>query len=158
MCGLNVNKTVFKLLHFANFFILDKIYLLDPPGVGAKNLQECLLIQLKRKKYTKQISNAIKITDEFWKILSSEVALSCLVNCLFGKNDLFVCWDLISKPFWPGQYQREILTQSTDKEVLIKLKQIEQDKMNDLNTDNIESAKKIVAGTARSMGIKVEKW
>ena len=34
---------------------------------------------------------------------------------------------LISKPFWPGQYQREILTQSTDKEVLIKLKQIEQD-------------------------------
>ena len=51
--------------------ILDKIYLLDPPGVGAKNLQECLLIQLKRKKYTKQISNAIKITehlfDEFSK-------------------------------------------------------------------------------------------
>lgn len=51
--------------------ILDKIYLLDPPGVGAKNLQECLLIQLKRKKYTKQIINAIKITenlfDEFSK-------------------------------------------------------------------------------------------
>ena len=44
--------------------ILDKIYLLDPPGVGAKNLQECLLIQLKRKKYTKQISNAIKITED----------------------------------------------------------------------------------------------
>ena len=37
------------------------------------------------------------------------------------------------------------------------IKQIAQDKMNDLNTDNIESAKKMVAGTARSMGIKVEK-
>ena len=36
------------------------------------------------------------------------------------------------------------------------IKQIAQDKMNDLNTDNIESAKKMVAGTARSMGIKVE--
>ena len=46
--------------------VLDKIYLLDPPGVGAKNLQECLLIQLKRKKYTKQISNAIKITEDLF--------------------------------------------------------------------------------------------
>ena len=46
--------------------IIDKIYLLDPPGVGAKNLQECLLIQLKRKKYTKQISNAIKITEDLF--------------------------------------------------------------------------------------------
>ena len=46
--------------------ILDKIYLLDPPGVGAKNLQECLLIQLKRKKYTKQISNAIKIIEDLF--------------------------------------------------------------------------------------------
>ena len=29
--------------------------------------------------------------------------------------------------------------------------------MNDLNTKNPESAEKMVAGTARSMGIKVEK-
>ena len=37
------------------------------------------------------------------------------------------------------------------------IKQIAQDKMNDLNTKDIESAKKMIAGTARSMGIKVEK-
>ncbi len=51
--------------------ILDKVYLLDPAGVGAKNLQECLILQLKRKKITKNISNAIRITenlfDEFSK-------------------------------------------------------------------------------------------
>ena len=51
--------------------ILDKIYLLDPAGIGAKNLQECLYLQLKRKKTTKNISNAIKIIkdlfDEFSK-------------------------------------------------------------------------------------------
>ena len=51
--------------------ILDKIYLLDPAGVGAKNLQECLYLQLKRKKTTKNISNAVKIIkdlfDEFSK-------------------------------------------------------------------------------------------
>ena len=37
------------------------------------------------------------------------------------------------------------------------INQIAQDKMNDLNTDKVESAKKMIAGTARSMGIKVEK-
>ena len=51
--------------------ILDKIYLLDPAGIGAKNLQECLYLQLKRKKTTKNVSNAVKIIkdlfDEFSK-------------------------------------------------------------------------------------------
>ena len=51
--------------------ILDKIYILDPAGIGAKNLQQCLYLQLKRKKTTKNISNAIKIIkdlfDEFSK-------------------------------------------------------------------------------------------
>jgi large subunit ribosomal protein L11 len=37
-----------------------------------------------------------------------------------------------------------------------QLEEIAKEKMDDLNTDNLESAKKIVAGTARSMGIKVE--
>jgi len=30
--------------------VLNKIHLLDPPGVGARDLQECLVLQLKRKK------------------------------------------------------------------------------------------------------------
>ena len=51
--------------------ILDKIYLLDPAGIGAKNLQQCLYLQLRRKKTTKNISNAVKIIkdlfDEFSK-------------------------------------------------------------------------------------------
>ena len=46
--------------------ILDKIYLLDPAGVGAKNLQQCLILQLKRKKLTKNISNALKITEDLF--------------------------------------------------------------------------------------------
>ncbi len=46
--------------------ILDKVYLLDPAGVGAKNLQQCLILQLKRKKLTKNISNALKITDDLF--------------------------------------------------------------------------------------------
>jgi len=37
-----------------------------------------------------------------------------------------------------------------------QVEQIAKDKLGDLNTDNVESAMKIVAGTARSMGINVE--
>ena len=51
--------------------ILDKIYLLDPAGIGAKDLQQCLLLQLKRKKINKNVSYATKIIkdlfDEFSK-------------------------------------------------------------------------------------------
>lgn len=34
--------------------------------------------------------------------------------------------------------------------------EIAKEKMGDLNTDNVEQAMKVVAGTARSMGVKVE--
>ena len=34
---------------------------------------------------------------------------------------------LISKPFWPGQFQREILTNSVEQEFLIRFKQLEKD-------------------------------
>ncbi len=34
---------------------------------------------------------------------------------------------LISKPFWPGQFQREVLTKSVEQEFLIRLKQLEKD-------------------------------
>lgn len=37
-----------------------------------------------------------------------------------------------------------------------QMEAIAKDKLDDLNTDNLESAKKIVAGVARSMGVKTE--
>jgi large subunit ribosomal protein L11 len=37
-----------------------------------------------------------------------------------------------------------------------KIEEIAKRKMPDLNTNNLESAVKIVAGTARSMGIEIE--
>ena len=51
-----------------------------------------------------------------------------------------------------GNTPREIAGNITAAQV----KKIAQDKMVDLNTEELEAAKKIVAGTARSMGIKVE--
>ncbi len=34
---------------------------------------------------------------------------------------------LVSKPFWPGQFQREVLAKSVEQEYLIRLKQLEKD-------------------------------
>lgn len=43
--------------------VLKKIHHLDPVGVGARNLQECLLIQLKRKEISVPIKLAIQILE-----------------------------------------------------------------------------------------------
>ena len=37
-----------------------------------------------------------------------------------------------------------------------QVEEIAKQKMADLNTDNLEQAVKVVAGTARSMGVKIE--
>jgi len=51
-----------------------------------------------------------------------------------------------------GKAGRESAGKLTREQVM----QIAKDKLADLNTDNVESAMKVVAGTARSMGIQVE--
>jgi RNA polymerase sigma-54 factor len=51
--------------------VLDKIKQFDPAGIGAKDLQECLLLQLKAKKVkTKDTFNAISILRSFMQELS----------------------------------------------------------------------------------------
>lgn len=52
-----------------------------------------------------------------------------------------------------GATPREIAGTLTD----AQLTKIAQEKLKDLNTEDLDAAKKIVAGTARSMGITVEK-
>ncbi|MEK7119364.1 MAG: 50S ribosomal protein L11, partial [Patescibacteria group bacterium] len=51
-----------------------------------------------------------------------------------------------------GKAGREIAGKLTKAQV----EQIAKDKLGDLNTDSVEAAMKIVAGTARSMGIEVD--
>ncbi|KRO90283.1 MAG: RNA polymerase sigma-54 factor [Cryomorphaceae bacterium BACL29 MAG-121220-bin8] len=48
--------------------ILKKIQILDPPGIGARNLKDCLIIQLKRKPITKPIVNAINILENNFEL------------------------------------------------------------------------------------------
>jgi RNA polymerase sigma-54 factor len=46
---------------------LKLIQSLDPAGVGARDLQECLLLQLERKTHTPEINIAITILDEYFE-------------------------------------------------------------------------------------------
>lgn len=52
--------------------VLSIVQDLDPSGVGARNLQECLLIQLKRKEETPNISLAIRIIGEVFDHFSKK--------------------------------------------------------------------------------------
>jgi RNA polymerase sigma-54 factor len=52
--------------------ILQVIHGMDPPGVGAANLQECLLIQLKRKEQTKVRTWAIRILEHYFDAFSKK--------------------------------------------------------------------------------------
>ncbi len=52
--------------------ILEIVQTLDPAGVGARNLQECLLIQLRRKTQTDSIALAITILDEYFEEFSKK--------------------------------------------------------------------------------------
>ena len=51
-----------------------------------------------------------------------------------------------------GETPREIVGSIT----MTQIEEIAKEKIDDLNTDNLEAAKKIVAGTAKSMGVKVK--
>ena len=56
------------------------------------------------------------------------VFLLFLIFVRISKGSLYKdFYYLISKPFWPGQFQREILINSVEQEFLIKLKQLEKD-------------------------------
>ncbi|MBX7243279.1 MAG: RNA polymerase factor sigma-54 [Bacteroidia bacterium] len=52
--------------------VLRKIQGLDPPGIGAQTLQECLILQLKRKHPTPETEYALRILNEHFEDLSKK--------------------------------------------------------------------------------------
>ncbi|HAK80804.1 MAG TPA: RNA polymerase sigma-54 factor [Runella sp.] len=54
-------------------FVLKKIQTFDPPGIGSRNLQECLLLQLDRKNASDNYVNyAIKIIEDYFDEFSKK--------------------------------------------------------------------------------------
>ncbi|GAB1416676.1 RNA polymerase factor sigma-54 [Paludibacter sp.] len=52
--------------------IISVIQEFDPPGVGAANLQECLKLQLERKKHTDKVDLALKIITDYFEEFSKK--------------------------------------------------------------------------------------
>ena len=69
--------------------ILKKIQGLDPAGVGARSLQECLLLQLKRKDEDRQsIFNASQIIKNEFELFSSKKYKKLIEKLNISDNDL----------------------------------------------------------------------
>ncbi len=77
--------------------VLKKIQGLDPPGIGAQSLQECLILQLKRKPVTPETQYALKILTDYFEDLSkkhfSKIRAKLGISELILKN----VYELITK-------------------------------------------------------------
>jgi len=51
---------------------LCEIRKLDPPGIGAHDLRDCLLLQLRRRKPQPTVNNAIEIIDSYFDLFSKK--------------------------------------------------------------------------------------
>lgn len=65
--------------------------------------------------------------------------------------------DMIKKALKIQKGAKDPLREKVGKLTKAQVKQIAEAKMEDLNANDLEAAMKIVAGTARSMGVEVEK-
>ena len=68
--------------------ILKTIHLLDPPGVGARNLRECLIIQLRKKNLSVAVNNAIEIVENHFDIFTKKHYQKIILKLSISENDL----------------------------------------------------------------------
>jgi len=92
-------------------------------------------------------------TSRWWHKKKSWILFGIFLFLVFvriSKGSLFKdFYYFISKPFWPGQFQKEVILKSIDQESLIKLKLLKKDNIrlreilslqNSSNNDNISAA------------------
>lgn len=68
--------------------VLKIIQDFDPSGIGARNLQECLMIQLKRKKETKDIDLAVTIVERYFNELTKKHYDKIIKKARITENEL----------------------------------------------------------------------
>tara|TARA_B110000238_G_C16143015_1_gene447518 strand:- start:3244 stop:4683 length:1440 start_codon:yes stop_codon:yes gene_type:complete len=77
--------------------ILKSVQTLDPPGVGARSLQECLFIQLnKKKKDRPEVENALRIVKDEFDHFSHKHYSKLQERIGITKEELKIALDLIS--------------------------------------------------------------
>ncbi len=75
--------------------VLLKVQQLDPAGVGARSLQECLLLQLKRKEPTKQVALATELLDKSFDHFSKKHYTKLLSKHDISEDELRDAIDVI---------------------------------------------------------------
>ncbi|HOK38239.1 MAG TPA: RNA polymerase factor sigma-54 [Bacteroidales bacterium] len=89
----NIDATEQEILN-----VLEIIQELDPPGVGAQNLQECLLIQLERKEeQTPAVENAKRIIVDCFEEFTKKHYHKIKSKCDLEDEDLKEAIDIIIK-------------------------------------------------------------
>ncbi len=68
--------------------VLGEVQDLDPPGVAARNLKECLLLQLKRKEQTPAVKLAILILDRYFEEFTRRHYERILRKAKISENEL----------------------------------------------------------------------
>ena len=112
---LETDEIIDDLAFTQNLFIsedeLDEVLKIvqdfDPPGVGALNLKDCLIIQLKRKKRTKYIDLAIDIIENSFEQFSKKHFEKLMNKYSIDETQLKEVISLISKlnPKPGGSYE-----------------------------------------------------
>ncbi|MEK9755431.1 MAG: RNA polymerase factor sigma-54 [Bacteroidota bacterium] len=77
--------------------VLNKIQDLDPPGVGARSLQECLIIQLRKKEPKKSILNSLIILEKEFDLFSKKKFSKLTEKLNLTDSDLKKAIEEISK-------------------------------------------------------------
>jgi len=78
------------------FAVLHRVQYFDPAGVGARNLQECLMIQLKQlPKTTRWREEALKLTEKYLDLLGSRDFNQLLRKMKLERDDLQAVINLI---------------------------------------------------------------
>ncbi len=77
--------------------IVEKIQTLEPAGVASKDLRECLLLQLKRKKQSPSVISAEKILSNFFEEFSKRQYEIISKNSSLSENDIKSAIDEINK-------------------------------------------------------------
>lgn len=104
--------------------IIKKIQSLEPPGIGAKDLRECLLLQLKRKKNTPLIEKTILILEKYYDLFANRKFESIATKAKISNDkELKDIIEIISKlnPKPLSSYQKDFTNRTITPDYILKI-------------------------------------
>ena len=76
--------------------MLDRIQRFDPAGIGARDLQECLLLQLERKEQTPAVESAILLLEKYFEEFTKKHFAKIRSRMGLSEEELREAYDIIT--------------------------------------------------------------